>query len=317
MGINNQNPATWKSDGLASVDQYNNWYIEAAPKTYRNVREKIEEKVEQFFSLTHNLCNITPDILEKYPEILSLLRMCTCPPIAQDRLVGLASINKNFLKSMEDKKRIPPKSSKDEIKSSLLSISSILNKLLDIDIFPWIKKHETPCEIDMVRAVSIVSDRICGSLSDPIIRNAQEERQLTAIGDFLNSKGYEICKSGTKWSDMSPGTYLKHANIPGRQPDGKLVNVSIDIIIKPYSHFKENLPILIEAKSAGDATNTNKRRKEESLKYQQLQAEHGGAVPYILFLCGYFLPDYLGYIAAEGIDWIWEHRITDLEKLGI
>jgi len=25
----------------------------------------------------------------------------------------------------------------------------------------------------------------------------------------------------------------------------------------------------------------------------------------------------LGYEAAEGIDWVWEHRIDDLVKLGL
>ena len=36
-----------------------------------------------------------------------------------------------------------------------------------------------------------------------------------------------------------------------------------------------------------------------------------------LFLCGYFDSGYLGYEAAEGIDWDWEHRIDDLAKLGL
>lgn len=29
------------------------------------------------------------------------------------------------------------------------------------------------------------------------------------------------------------------------------------------------------------------------------------------------LPCNMGYEAAEGIDWIWEHRIKDIEQLGI
>jgi len=33
---------------------------------------------------------------------------------------------------------------------------------------------------------------------------------------------------------------------------------------------------------------------------------------YILFLNGYFDSGYLGYEAAAGIDWIWEHRMEDL-----
>ena len=77
------------------------------------------------------------------------------------------------------------------------------------------------------------------------------------------------------------------------------------------------MPILMEAKSAGDFTNVNKRRKEEAVKMQQLRNTYGQEITYLLFLCGYFDSGYLGYEAAEGIDWIWEHRIKDMEQLGI
>jgi hypothetical protein len=77
------------------------------------------------------------------------------------------------------------------------------------------------------------------------------------------------------------------------------------------------VPVLIEAKSAGDFTNTNKRRKEEAMKVHQLRAAHGEKVRFILLLCGYFGSAYLGYEAAEGIDWVWEHRMDDLAQLGL
>lgn len=77
------------------------------------------------------------------------------------------------------------------------------------------------------------------------------------------------------------------------------------------------MPLLLEAKSADDFTNVNKRRKEEAVKMQQLKSTYGDSVSYSLLLCGYFDSGYLGYEAAEGIDWIWEHRINDLEQLGI
>jgi hypothetical protein len=48
-----------------------------------------------------------------------------------------------------------------------------------------------------------------------------------------------------------------------------------------------------------------------------LQATYGETVTFVLFLCGYFGSDYLGYEAAEGIDWVWEHRIDDLANLGL
>jgi hypothetical protein len=95
------------------------------------------------------------------------------------------------------------------------------------------------------------------------------------------------------------------------------VNVPIDVIIQPKIIRENGIPILIEAKSAGDFTNTNKRRKEEATKIRQLRAAYGDDVKLILFLCGYFDGGYLGYEATEGMDWIWEHRIDDLLKLGI
>lgn len=79
----------------------------------------------------------------------------------------------------------------------------------------------------------------------------------------------------------------------------------------------DELPLLIEAKSAGDFTNVNKRRKEEAAKMNQLRRTYGLDVRLILFLCGYFDSGYLGYEAVEGIDWVWEHRIDDLREFGL
>ena len=91
----------------------------------------------------------------------------------------------------------------------------------------------------------------------------------------------------------------------------------IDFVIKPKKSKKADFPILFEAKSAGDFTNTNKRRKEEATKIHQLRNTYGLQVSFNLFLCGYFDSGYLGYEAAEGIDWFWEHRIDDLKFFGV
>lgn len=112
---------------------------------------------------------------------------------------------------------------------------------------------------------------------------------------------------------MAAGTYAFRMNLPVGK--ARKVNIPIDVVIQPARLRKDRLPILIEAKSAGDFTNTNKRRKEEATKIHQLQATYGKSVSLLLFLCGYFGSDYLGYEAAEGLDWVWEHRIDDLLKL--
>jgi hypothetical protein len=97
----------------------------------------------------------------------------------------------------------------------------------------------------------------------------------------------------------------------------KKINISIDVIIMPFNAEKGDIPVLIEAKSAGDFTNVNKRRKEEAHKMTQLKHTSGKNIRYVLFLCGYFDTGYLGYEAAEGIDWVWEHRIDDLALFGL
>ena len=48
-----------------------------------------------------------------------------------------------------------------------------------------------------------------------------------------------------------------------------------------------------------------------------LRWTYGQNVQYILFLCRYFDSGYLGYEAAEGIDWVWEHRIEDFKEFGL
>ena len=78
-----------------------------------------------------------------------------------------------------------------------------------------------------------------------------------------------------------------------------------------------DLPLFVEAKSAGDFTNVNKRRKEEAAKAGQLRRRLGSQSRFVLFLGGYFDSGYLGYEAAEGIDWVWEHRIDDFKDFGL
>jgi hypothetical protein len=95
------------------------------------------------------------------------------------------------------------------------------------------------------------------------------------------------------------------------------VNVPVDIVIMPNRPGRPRHPLLVEAKSAGDYTNVNKRRKEEATKMKQLRDTYGRRVRYVLFLGGYFDSGYLGYEASEGIDWVWEHRIDDLGRMGL
>src|SRR6266849_5817974 len=91
MPINANKPDLWKADTRASVDQFNQWFMEFAPKAFRESRKKTIASVEQGRTLTKDLTTITPDVIKANPGILPTLRMSACPPLARDRLVGLAN----------------------------------------------------------------------------------------------------------------------------------------------------------------------------------------------------------------------------------
>lgn len=314
--INADKPHLWKADIAASVDQFNQWFMDFAPVAFRGTRVKTTEHVKAALLATSDLRNIDVATLTANPGALSTLRMCTAPPLAVDRLIGLADASKNLVGRMEDGK-LPPRMDAVMLDAELRKMCRILTKLLDRDIFPWLDAAKAPTEHEINRASTIVADRLCSAVANPIIRNAQEQRQLKLVGDWLEARGYkkQALRSGTPLTGMEAGTYSFRMNLAV----GKLlkVNIPVDVVVQPHKLRKNRLPILIEAKSAGDFTNTNKRRKEEATKIHQLQAAYGETVPFVLFLCGYFGSDYLGYEAAEGIDWVWEHRIDDLAKLGL
>lgn len=196
----------------------------------------------------------------------------------------------------------------------------IIEKMADPDIFVWLERTEKPSQQELYRAATIIADRLCGSVANPIIRNAQEKRQLAAIDEWLTNSGYRNLPAGegVKYNEMEPGTFSFRLNVPVEQEGtGKTINIPVDAVVMPKNSKSGDFPLLIEAKSAGDFTNVNKRRKEEAAKMTQLRRTHGPEVCFILFLCGYFDSGYLGYEAAEGIDWVWEHRIDDFREFGL
>ncbi len=320
MHVNADKPVLWKQDIAASVDFYNVWFMKFAPKVYRDTRVTATKQVEDALGWTANLTNLTPSVLKTHPEILEMLRMATAPPIARDRLIGLAGVSPGLVRGMELDSTFPRTMSDLVITAELGKICKLILAMADRDILAWLDLGKVPTRDEVHRASTIVADRLCGAQSDPIVRNAQEERQLASIRRWLENRGYAhlTSRKGLKFDQMQPGTFAFRVNVPISLPrTGKQVKIPVDAAIMPRIASPREMPLLIEAKSAGDFTNPNKRRKEEATKITQLRDTHGTAIRYVLFLSGYFDSGYLGYEAAEGIDWVWEHRIDDLAQFGL
>lgn len=318
--INADKPYRWNEDTRLSVMQYNDWFLRFAPAAYQGARGECLDQIDELFESSDNLRFLNTDLLASKPSRLTSLRMLCAPPIAVDRLAGLANVNRTQVKRMEDG-MLPTRGCKDFVSSKIPALLHVINRLLDRQLLPWLVAEIEPETIDVIVAKSVAADRLCGTSTNPVIRNAQEKRQLKVITEYLDAKHYSFMNDASISAfDMPRGTYAFHKTVRMFRnalddTDG-YVNTPIDVVIMPFDGYS-NRPILIECKSAGDFANTNKRRKEEDTKITQLRATYGDDMYLYLFLCGYFDSTYLGYEAANHMDWVWEHRIEDFGALGI
>lgn len=315
--INSDKTLRWKDDTRQSVCFYNDWFMAYAPQAYIEARRAAVRKVDFAISVTDGFRRLSTRILTKHPEILSTLRMATFPPLAVDRLAGLAGVRRSVITAFEGGKL--PQMSDELFDRAERDVLNVVRRLLDRELLVWLGEEGNLDVSEVAVATSVISDRLCGSMADPNLRNEQERRQLKCLSDFLSGLGYdEVNHASLRDIRFMPNaTFAFHVNLPVENANGGKVNMPIDVVIKRARGKDGDLPLLLECKSAGDFANTNKRRKEEAQKVRQLRDTYGKNVDFLLFLCGYFDASYLGYEAAEGIDWVWEHRVDDLLKAGL
>ena len=93
MAVNRDKPDRWKQDIVRSVDMYNDWFLRFAPEAYRTTRVQTTGDVEKTLEATNYLRDVGAALLKTNPAVLPTLRMSTCPPLAVDRLIGLAGVS--------------------------------------------------------------------------------------------------------------------------------------------------------------------------------------------------------------------------------
>lgn len=160
MPINSNKPERWKADVAASVDLYNEWFILFAPKTYRDTRSEVTEKVLDVLKHTNSMRDISVDLLALNPSVLSTLRMSMAPPIARDRLVGLAGTSPNLVKVMEENGILPLRMPVELRRRELEKLVRVFKRLLDVDVFPWLSTTLAPNEAELTRAATVIADRL-------------------------------------------------------------------------------------------------------------------------------------------------------------
>ena len=79
-----------------------------------------------------------------------------------------------------------------------------------------------------------MADRLCGAIANPIIRNAQEQRQLGALTEFLTDLEYreQPHPGNIPLQHMEPGTFALRMNIQV-DTDSLPLNIPADMVIQP------------------------------------------------------------------------------------
>jgi hypothetical protein len=316
MAVNLDKPHLWKQDTQASVDHYNKWFMKFAPKAFRATRVEATKNVEKAILDSHDMRDLSPNLLLSRPGILPTLRMSCCPPLAVDRLVGLAYTSKSLVSRIESGN--PPTTMNGvDWDAELGRLCRTISSLLDHDVFPWLESARPPTDDERDRASTIVADRLCSAVAKDTVRCARKIQQLSVLSVYLDLLGYrEIVDPGRRcYSRSEPGTYVFFAFVPAAM--GRDALLSIDAVVQPIRPRVDGLPVLIQTESHSSFAGSSGRASSHHGTMRGLRMTYGCDVPFAMMLGGYFGGNYLGGQAAEGIDWVWQHRITDLQALGV
>lgn len=318
MPINADKPHLWKADAARSIEWYNAWFVRAAPQAYQDARLQTATQVEAALEATAHLTRITPAMLREQPRMLTLLRLTTTPPLARERLSALAQAPLTLLSAMERDGQIPPQLVESIVEADLQRIGAILMQLADRDIFPWLVQGAPLTPAQIRRAALIIADRLCATSADTVLREAQRQRQLSALTRWLQRRGYTQVETTRRLGlePLRPGTFVVQLSVPVlRAASTTQGTVAIDVALMPAQAPRGELPLLIEARVAGDVSRAHKKSMEDVATVTALRNSYGQSLRVLRVLCGYFDMGYLGQAAAEGIDWVWEHRLDDLAQL--
>ncbi len=301
--INADQEQRWRSDLSAARAAHQTWLLTEGQDAHRRARAKSVVDVERMLDLTSDLRTVTPEILRRNPSILATQRMSTAPPLARERLAGLARAEKSVVLALEQD-RLPGRMSPSELDAQLARICRVIRGTLDPDLFSWLGSHDPPAPAQRRLAVLAVANRLCDSLARDFLRQACRRHDLGLVQRWLTDRGYSqgsgplSRRDGDATFTMGPGPVA----LPGRP-----WSIAADVIIRPPEASRPVVVLTSIHRADGPSV---RRPPSEVAAWSQAT---GRLVRSIHLLSGPVeLPD-LRSLAARGQDWIWAHRLHDLE----
>lgn len=318
MPINADKPQQWKADVAQSISRYNDWMGREAPRAYRELRLRTAARVEAVLAATAQLTHITPAALRQDPGMLSILRATTTPPLSRERLCGLAQVPVALVTEMERDGRVPPHLIEAVVNDDLRRIGAVLAQLADRDIFAWLEQGAPLTQAQIRRAAMIVADRLCLASAESAVRDAHAQAQRTIIVRWLQGHGYQRAADARQLGlgHLTPGAFAEPLHLPILPATrGGQGTIQADVAVMSTHAAPGDLPVMILARAFADVARAHKKRIEDAGILAALRRTYGDGVRVVVFLGGHVDSAYLGAMAAEGVDWVWEHRAEDMAHL--
>ncbi|WP_338705179.1 hypothetical protein [Priestia aryabhattai] len=89
---NHKSEIEWEKDTDVSVNQYNEWFQNVAPKVYKDNFDVITNRVKELVLKSNNFRTIDVNLIKEHPANIEILRMCTSPQLVRNRLTGLSGL---------------------------------------------------------------------------------------------------------------------------------------------------------------------------------------------------------------------------------
>ncbi len=152
------------------------------------------------------------------------------------------------------------------------------------------------------------------------VHQAQTQWYLGLIQSWLTERGYDRLEFDTsaKLPGLPPGTFASRLKASIQSSGDSRRNQSqVDVVVKPKQPASVSQPIIVLTALFGSFEESFHRRKTDVNRISKFRLAYGEDVPIVLALWGYVDAGYLGCQAAEGIDWVWAHRLNDLVECEI
>lgn len=302
--INADQEQQWRSDISAARDAHQRWLLTEGRQAHRRARAEAVVDVERMLDLTSDLGVVTPEIIRQSPGILTTQRMSTAPPLARERLVTLARAERSVVLALEQD-RLPGRTSAGELDAQLTRICQVIRGLIDPDLFGWLRDRVPPTPAQRRLASVAVANRLCDSMAGDLVRQQCHHHDLGLVQRWLTDHGFRPEGSDPPWSDVDATFALgpRRLPIPGRARP-----ISADMIIRPADPARP-LVVLTSVHGPGLAP----VRRSSTTPWAPIRSSDR-PIRRLHLLSGPVDLSDLHRRAAHGHDWIWAHRLDDLES---